>query len=173
MILKNNIVAALAAILLMQLPGFMTVPAWAAPARPAVAEENSGPGRPEKAGQREKEQREYRQMLEAFITKEAGLTGTEARSFYPLFHELRSQQREINRKIRQANRRVRHERLSDAEAKKIMSEILNLHRRSVALEEDYYQRWQRCISPVKILKVMDAERRFGRKMFRRAIKQHK
>ena len=38
---------------------------------------------------------EFRAHLEGFISKEAGLTASEGKAFFPLFHEMKEKQRKI------------------------------------------------------------------------------
>jgi len=129
--------------------------------------------RPADKSSRDDRRKEREKMFEAFVTREAGLTKEEAAAFFPLFHEFHAQQRDINRKIRRATRRIQQEKLTDRECSKLLREIVNLKRSSISLEEKYIRLWEQKISPVKVLKVIDAEHRFGRQMFRRIIKQKK
>lgn len=129
--------------------------------------------RPADKQSRDDRHKERKKMFEAFVAREAGLTREEAAVFFPLLHEYHTQQRDINRKIRRATRRVRQEKLSDRECSKLLDEIVRLKRSSVSLEEKYIHLWEQKISPAKVLKVIDAEHRFGRQMFRRFIKQKK
>ena len=42
---------------------------------------------------------EFRAHLEGFISKEAGLTASEGKAFFPLFHEMKEKQRKIQDEI--------------------------------------------------------------------------
>lgn len=129
--------------------------------------------RPAQKQPRDDRHKERKKMFEDFVAREAGLTKEEAAVFFPLLHEFHMQRRDINRKIRRATRRVQQEKLSDRECSKLLDEIVRLKRSSVSLEEKYIHMWEQKISPAKVLKVIDAEHRFGRQMFRRVIKQKK
>ena len=103
---------------------------------------------------------EFHKKLEAFITREARLTEAEVRAFFPMFYELRKQQRVYHTKIAQASRRVRRENLSGK-------------KQAMELELSYYDKWRKVLPASKIVKVLEADRFFGRKMFNNMVHPRK
>ncbi len=116
---------------------------------------------------------EFHKKLEAFITREARLTEAEARAFFPMFYELRKQQRVYHTKIAQASRRVRRENLSEKECEKTLTSIRKWKKQAMELELSYYDKWRKVLPASKIVKVLEADRFFGRKMFNNMVHPRK
>lgn len=116
---------------------------------------------------------EFHKKLEAFITSEARLTEAEARAFFPMFYELKKQQRVYHTKIAQASRRVRKENLSEKECEKILTSIRKWKKQAMELELSYYDKWRKVLPASKIVKVLEADRFFGRKMFNNMVHPRK
>ena len=108
-----------------------------------------------------------RQEAERFITIQAGLTPQEANRFFPLFHELKRQHRDIRGKMRRAMERAESASLTNRDASRIMAEIKRLKRQEVELDDQAYTRFERILPPHKLLKVMHADQELRKKMFRR------
>lgn len=113
----------------------------------------------------------FRKDFEQYVTRKAGLTAAEAKRFYPLFHELRRQQRDIQQKIRRTMRRMDKEKLSDKDCERILAEVHRLQKMHNELESKYNQRFKKALSARKLLMVMRAEHEFGRDMFRKGPKE--
>lgn len=116
---------------------------------------------------------EFHKKLEAFITCEARLTEAEARAFFPMFYELKKQQRVYHTKIAQASRRVRKENLSEKECEKILMSVRKWKKQVMELELSYYEKWGKVLPASKIIKVLEADRFFGRKMFNNMVHPRK
>ena len=50
-------------------------------------------------GPRKFSPKEFRTNLERFITKHAGFTSEESQAFYPLYHEMKDRQRDVQHTI--------------------------------------------------------------------------
>ena len=109
---------------------------------------------------------EFRQKFEAYVTKRAGLSPAEAKAFFPLFHNMKTKEREIREKIKRMLHRVQTERVSNADCQRILQEVLRLRQQKSELEQRSYREFSRVISAERLLRVMEAERAFGREMFR-------
>lgn len=105
--------------------------------------------------------------LEQFITTEAGLTPQEARSFFPLYHEMRKKEKAFfgidkhGCRIDTANDKVCEEFIlqhddNDIEMKKI--------------QKIYHLKFMKLLPASKVFKVIQAEDKFHRQMFKRAAK---
>lgn len=109
---------------------------------------------------------EFRQKFEAYVTKRAGLSQAEARAFFPMFHNMKTKEREIRDKIKRMIHRVQTERVSNADCQRILQEVLRLRQQKSDLEQRSYREFSRVLPAEKLLRVMEAERAFGREMFR-------
>jgi len=110
---------------------------------------------------------EFRKKFETYIIKKSGLTETEAQRFFPLLHELRQQQRATQGKIRRALSRFDKEKLSDRDCERILAEIHRQQKLHNNLEAKYNEKFKKVLPARKLLKVIKAEREFGREMFRK------
>ena len=109
---------------------------------------------------------QFRQKFERFVTKRAGLTAKEAKAFYPQFHMMKDQERDIRSKIRRILHRAQSDRLKPADSQRMLREVLRLRRQENELVQRAYEGFARILPADKLMRVMDAERAFGREMFR-------
>ena len=115
---------------------------------------------------------EFRQKFESYVTKRAALSPAEARAFFPLFHKMKTKEREIRDKIKRMLYRVQTERVSNTDCQRILQEVLRLRQQKSDLEQRSYRDFSRVLSAEKLLRVMEAERAFGREMFRKGPEQN-
>ena len=153
MILKNKITAACIFFLLVGMPVLAQPPRG--PHRPPMQMRGKGfdPGK-------------IRLEHERYITEKAGLTPDEAQRFFPLFHELKQQHRDIRGKIRRAMERVENSRLTELDARRILSEVRRLRSQEAKLDMDAYVRFERILPPQKLLRVMRADHELRRDIFK-------
>ena len=111
------------------------------------------------------DQQKIKREVEQFISARAGLTPDESRRFFPMFHELKRQHRDIRGKIRRALDRVDSGRLTDQDAHRILSEVRRMRRQLSDMDDDAYVRFEKVLSPKKLLKVIQADQELRRKMF--------
>jgi hypothetical protein len=109
----------------------------------------------------------------AYITKDLNLSANEAEKFWPIYNAFDDRQYELRmvkmRKVRYQLKSKSIDQFSDAEANVLLSQIDNL-------EDDYYENKKRLvadlrkiISPIKILKLKQAEDNFNKSL----LKQYK
>lgn len=104
--------------------------------------------------------------LEAFITQQAGLTAEEAQQFFPKYHELKKTQRQAMKQINRACKRIEHEKLSEQECKKILQDIEQQQNNYITAQTKAYKEWQKILSAEKIIKVIHADYKFGKRFFK-------
>ena len=104
------------------------------------------------------------QHLEGFISKEAGLTASEGKAFFPLFHEMKEKQRKIQDEIFRLKRNSPACNASDKEFANAIQKIKNLEVEKAETEEMYYKKMCKAISARKVFLVMRAEDKFHRRM---------
>ena len=108
---------------------------------------------------------EFRAKLEGYITKEVGLTSSEAKAFFPLFHEMKEKQRDLLDKIFQLKRNSLASNATDKEYATAIQKIKRLEVEKAEVEEQYYKKMCKTIPARKVFLVMKAEDKFHRKMF--------
>ncbi|MBR6286375.1 MAG: hypothetical protein IKR18_05200 [Bacteroidaceae bacterium] len=107
---------------------------------------------------------EYRKAEEAFITKKAHLTPSEAEEFFKLYNESMTKQRALNDKIRDLYGKGWGKDLSDADYIKILDQI-NAYEVSIAkIKQTYMKKYQKVLSGKKLFMVGNARNRFHRNM---------
>ena len=99
-----------------------------------------------------------------FITKEAGLTAQEAARFFLVFDEMRSKQRGYFDKLRAIHNSKPS---SEREASKTIEQADAYEIQLKQIEQRYHKEMLMVVPDTKLLRVLVAERRFHRQMFRK------
>ena len=108
----------------------------------------------------------FRADLERYITKEVGFTQSEAREFYPLYHEMKDKQRDLQHKVFELKKNMRPY-ASEKEFTNAVLRITSLNRQKAELEETYYKKMCKAVPAKKVYEAMLAEDRFHRQMLNR------
>lgn len=106
----------------------------------------------------------YRTMLEEHIIREAGFNQNEAQSFFPIYHEMKEKQRQLNHQIMTIKMSCNKEAKTDKEYLNAIEEIKDLNVDMAKLEATYYKKMCKAICPKKVFKAMRAEDFFHRDM---------
>ncbi|MBR6339485.1 MAG: hypothetical protein IKR63_05070 [Alloprevotella sp.] len=163
---KNNRMATLwLALLLLLCPATLSAQRPSHNSRPSHNVPAPGKGKG-KDGKRLKPE-EFRREFENFILSRVNLTQQEANRFFPMFHEMKKQQRELRGKIHRATERACRENLSQRDCRRILDEVLRLRRQADDIEANYYERFRNILPADKLLRVMEAEHEFGKRMWGR------
>jgi len=110
----------------------------------------------------------------AFITAELGLTPEEAATFIPLCEELNQKKYEAGQRCRKLSREVRSKiNPTDAEYTQVIDECLTVGLKEAELEKEYYERFKKMLSPEKLYKYKDAERKFAREFMKSSREKRK
>ena len=113
---------------------------------------------------------QFRRDLTEHITKAAGFTPAEARTFFPLFFEMREKQRNLEHQKGRALRRAASQNTNDYESLRLLAEVAELAEQSFSIEQQYCTRLRKIVGACKLVKAINAERAFGRKAFKRMTK---
>ena len=108
--------------------------------------------------------------LEQFITMEAALTPQEAADFFPLYREMRKKQMVFF----DDDRRFKHVDLTDDKA--CESAIRRHDSNDIKMKEiqqEYHNKFLRILPAGKVFRIIRAEDRFHRQMFKRVIGHRK
>ncbi len=106
--------------------------------------------------------KEFIQRYKQYIIREAGMTEEEAQKFFPIYDAQKNQLRELYGKIGRASVRIYKEDLAEKDCERILSEVIKLKEQAAEMEAEACKKWRSCLPASKIIKVLNAERRFGK-----------
>lgn len=106
----------------------------------------------------------FTQRMEKFITCEASLTQAEADTFFPIFMEMHSKQRALNKKVVELKKKTFAGNADDKEYYNVVKEINSIKIELAELEDSYYKKMCRAIPSKKVFAAMKAKDKFHRKM---------
>ena len=101
--------------------------------------------------------------LQAFITKEAGLTAVESAKFFPLYKEMQSKQRQLFEKQRR-NNAVKPADEQGCRKAIMESDALDIEIRQI--QQTYHKRFLELLPASKVYDILKAEERFHRRMMK-------
>ena len=107
---------------------------------------------------------EFKAKLESYVTSQAGFTQSEAQAFYPIYHEMKGKQRQLQHRIYRFKNNTPTENADDKDFALIIQKIKDLGVEIAQLEVNYYKKMCNAVSPQKVYKAMCAEDKFHRKM---------
>lgn len=107
---------------------------------------------------------EFKAKLENYVTCAAGFTQSEAQAFYPIYHEMKGKQRQLQRRIYKLKNNQPDENASDKDYALIIQKTKDLGVEMAQLEVNYYKKMCNAVSPKKVYKAMCAEDKFHRMM---------
>lgn len=118
--------------------------------------------------ERERWFKEMRQYKHEFIAKELDLTKEQQKKFFPLYDEMESSTRKLNRDTRAMERRVRDsgEKATDIEYEKAAEAMFELKAKEGAIEQSYLKKFKTVLTPRQLYKLKVAERKFTREVMR-------
>ncbi len=112
----------------------------------------------------------------AYITKDLSLSSSEAEKFWPVYNSFDEKQFDLRmvkmRKIRQELKSKPIENFSDAEANALLNQIDNLEEESYQNKKKLITDLHKIISPVKILKLKQAEDDFNKSLLKQYRKRN-
>ena len=107
---------------------------------------------------------EFKARLENYITNEAGFTQSEAQAFFPIYHEMKGKQRQLQRRIFRLKNNTLVENADNKDYALVIQKTKDLGVEIAQVEVSYYKKLCNVISPQKVYKAMCAEDKFHRKM---------
>ena len=100
----------------------------------------------------------------SFMTKEAGLSAQEAARFFPVYDEMRDKQRGYFDKLRAIHSSKPS---SEREAREAIEKADGYEIQLKQIEQRYHKEMLKVLPATKLLRVLEAERRFHRQTFRK------
>lgn len=101
--------------------------------------------------------------MEAFITKEAKFSESEAAKFFPLFREMHQKQRGLYTKMRNYGK---EKPATDDACAAAIRERDKLNIEKIQLEQTYHKKMMQVVSPSKVYDAIRAENKFHRQMMK-------
>lgn len=102
----------------------------------------------------------------AYLTEKVALTPDQAQKFWPLYNEFITKRRDLSRRLRLL-RPTNPDGLTDQQIKDNLNQSFALRQQEIALEKDYFERFQRVISVRQVGRLALAERQFTREILQR------
>lgn len=126
---------------------------------------------PRKEGEKRFNPKKFRKDLSDFITREAGLTAAESKAFMPVFFEMKEKQREAEHQKARTITNATVSNMSNKDCKRILSQISEYSKKSQRIETQYFQRLERIVGARKLVKAINADRMFGRRIFKQMTRK--
>lgn len=115
---------------------------------------------------------EFRAQLEEFISKRAEFNNAEAQAFFPIFHEMKEEQRNLQKEIFKIKRNTQEEASEKDYAGKI-DRICEINTKMTQIQTSYYKKMYKVVPAQKVYKAMLAEDAFHRMMLRQLDQRRK
>lgn len=110
---------------------------------------------------------EFRVHLESHISQKAGFTAQESQKFFAIYHELKDKQHKLQEETFKLKKNRPAPNAPDKDYLTTIQKIKDLNVEIAQLEENYYKKMCKAISPKKVYQAMLAEDEFHRQMLRR------
>lgn len=110
---------------------------------------------------------DFKRDLQVFIIREAGLSENEAHTFFPVYFEMKEKLRNIGHQRGRAIHKAVEGNMNERDCQRVFNEIIAFDKKSQRVEAQYMERLKKIVGVRKLLRVIDADRRFGRKFLRR------
>jgi hypothetical protein len=104
----------------------------------------------------------------AYITKRLNLSTRESEAFWALHNEYENERRKLKRQYK-VNTQL--EAMSDQEVKEMLDRRFEMQQALLDLDRDYYQRFQKVISPRKVALYHKADKEFRLELLRRVKRE--
>lgn len=111
----------------------------------------------------------FKEERARYITREIGLTPTEAKIFIPLSNELMAKKFQLNKSMHSEVNKIRQkDDMTDIDYIKIVDETLEIKLKEAELDKEYYLKFKKILPPEKLYKYQKAELKFMRTVIRNA-----
>lgn len=121
-----------------------------------------------KGGPSKAEVDRFKAEKNAFLVQEVGITSEEAGLFFPLYEEMQNKIFELQKNTRIKSRALRNNPNVTAEQyKAAVFEMIRQDCEKAKIEEEYYKKFEKILSPEKLYKLKMAENKFAVHLFHR------
>jgi endoglucanase Acf2 len=101
----------------------------------------------------------------AYLTEQLELSTTEAQKFWPIYNDFEEKEQQLRKEKYSKRKETDVESLSEAEAKKMIEDMIATDKKKQELRETFIKDLQKILSSKKIIKLKIAEDQFNKKMF--------
>lgn len=115
---------------------------------------------------------EFKARMEAYISQKACLSQAESEKVFPIFHEMKQKQRELMKKEQKLKQSNFDSDTADKKYQEVLMKVAELHKQAANVEEDYYKKMCKAISPKKVYAIIQADDAFHRDMLQRFSRGH-
>ena len=107
---------------------------------------------------------EFEKRKVEYVTKEAGLTKSEADKYFPLNNELTKKKFELRKNHRDKVQKIKdNSNISEAEYSKLLADDVEVKLQEAALDKEFAKKFDKVLTPEKLYKAQQAERNFMQK----------
>ena len=107
---------------------------------------------------------EFEKRKVEYVTKEAGLTKSEADKYFPLNNELTKKKFELRKNHRDKVQKIKDSsNISEAEYSKLLADDVEVKLQEAALDKEFAKKFDKVLTPEKLYKAQQAERNFLQK----------
>lgn len=104
---------------------------------------------------------DYEKRKMEYIRNEAGLTQDEAAKYFPLSNELTKKKFQLHKLHRDKVQRIKdNSNISDEEYRRMLEDDVDVKLKEAALDKEYAIRFEKVLTPEKLYRAQQAERRF-------------
>jgi Spy/CpxP family protein refolding chaperone len=122
---------------------------------------------------KKKDREKIEALKVAHITEELNLTQSEAQKFWPVYNDFEEKRQSLRKTKMNFINSVKTETMSEADAKSLVTKMMNLEKEESLLKTNYLSNLQNIISNKKIIKLFESERSFKVKMIKEFKGRHK
>lgn len=108
----------------------------------------------------------FKKDFSAFVGKQARLTEDERRAFFPVFFEMQDKKRNAHRQKNRALRQAAEKNMNERDCQRVLNEVAEMDKKALRIETEYMARLRKIVGSRKLVKVLAAERKFSRSMFK-------
>ncbi len=109
---------------------------------------------------------EFIKKEDEFIIREAQLTPVEASQICPIVHEMNDEIRKKDRQIHQLVGNAMKQDVTDAQCHDAIDDLTDLSIEKINIKKRYHKKMLKILSAKKVVRVLNADERFGRFMLR-------
>lgn len=120
----------------------------------------------QRAKDKKKNPEKFKKDLQDFITKEANLTESEARAFFPVFFEMKEKLRNLEHQNRRAIRNAVENNANDYDCSLVLRGQALSNEKYARIERQYLDRMEIIVGASKLIKVLYADNIFGRRVLK-------
>lgn len=108
----------------------------------------------------------------AYLTDALKLSPEESQKFWPVYNQKEEEQKELRKQLRDMHKNQNIEAMTDAEAEKMLEQVLNIRQKEIDLDRKYLSKFKEVLPVKKVAMLHKAEMEF-RKEIVKEIREHK